>query len=143
MPHALALPLFGATRGLGLLHASEHGALLAVMAGVAYGLRRRRRVAAVVVSLGLITSSALLVHVSGGVIEAHFHFFVMIVVLALYEDWLPFLIAAGYVVVHHGVAGALDPHAVYNHPDAMAHPWKWALIHGGFVTAAGSSDHFL
>lgn len=135
--HALALPLFGATRGLGLLHASEHGALLAVMAGVAYGLRRRRRVAAVVVSLGLITSSALLVHVSGGVIEAHFHFFVMIVVLALYEDWLPFLIAAGYVVVHHGVAGALDPHAVYNHPDAMAHPWKWALIHGGFVTAAG------
>ena len=135
--HAIALPLFGATRGYGLLHALEHGLVLAVLAGTAYGLRRRRRLAAVVVSLGLITSSALLVHVSGGVIEAHFHFFVMIVVLALYEDWLPFLVAAAYVVVHHGLTGALDPHAVYNHPDAIAHPWKWALIHGGFVTAAG------
>ena len=135
--HAVALPLFGATQGYGPLHAIEHGAVLAALAAVAYGVRRRRRVAAVVVSLGLITSSALLVHASGGVIEAHFHFFVMIVVLALYEDWLPFLVAAGYVVVHHGLTGALDPHAVYNHPDAIAHPWKWALIHGAFVTAAG------
>ncbi|MCA1706096.1 MAG: hypothetical protein LC808_23680, partial [Actinobacteria bacterium] len=25
----------------------------------------------------------------------------------------------------------------YNHPDAVAHPWKWAAIHGGFVLAAG------
>ena len=135
--HAVALPLFGATRGYGTLHAIEHGAVLAAFVGIAYGVRRRRRVAAVVVSLGLITSSALLVHISGGVIEAHFHFFVMIVVLALYEDWLPFLVAAAYVVVHHGVAGALDAQSVYNHPDAIAHPWTWALIHGGFVAAAG------
>ncbi len=135
--HAVALPLFGLTQGYGLLHALEHGAVLAVLAALAHVVRRRRRLAAVVVAAGLITSSALLVHVSGGVIEAHFHFFVMIVVLALYEDWLPFLIAAAYVVVHHGVTGALNPHAVYNHPDAVAHPWKWALIHGAFVTAAG------
>jgi PAS domain S-box-containing protein len=33
--------------------------------------------------------------------------------------------------------GALDPSGVYNHPDAAAHPWKWAAIHGAFVTAAG------
>ena len=70
-------------------------------------------------------------------IEAHFHFFVMIVVLALYEDWLPFLMAAAYVVVHHGLTGAIAPHEVFNHPDALAHPWKWAAIHGAFVTAAG------
>ena len=57
--------------------------------------------------------------------------------LALYEDWLPFLVAAGYVVIHHGLMGALDPGGVYNHQDAIAHPWKWALIHGGFVVAAG------
>ena len=135
--HALALPVFGLITGYGLLHAAEHGALLAALAGVAHAVRRRQRLAAVVVSLGLITSSALVVHVSGGVIEAHFHFFVMIVVLALYEDWRPFLVAAGYVVVHHGLMGALDPYAVYNHADAVAHPWTWALIHGGFVTAAG------
>ncbi|HWC28016.1 MAG TPA: PAS domain S-box protein, partial [Solirubrobacteraceae bacterium] len=111
--------------------------VLAALAALAYAARRRSRLAAVAVSLGLITASALVVHVSGGVIEAHFHFFVMIVVLALYEDWVPYLLAAAYVIVHHGVTGALDPHAVYNHPDAIAHPWKWALIHGAFVTAAG------
>ena len=76
-------------------------------------------------------------HLWGGVIEAHFHFFVMVVVLSLYEDWLPFLLAAAYVVIHHGLTGALDPGSVYNHADAIAHPWKWAAIHGLFVTAAG------
>ncbi len=135
--HALSLPAFAALQGYGLGHSLAHNAVLPLIAGVAYIVRRRRRVAATVVSLGLITSSALLVHLSGGVIEAHFHFFVMIVVLSLYEDWVPFLVAAAYVVIHHGLAGTVAPHAVFNHPDALAHPWKWAAIHGAFVTAAG------
>jgi hypothetical protein len=84
-----------------------------------------------------VTSSAVLVHFSGGTIEAHFHFFVVVILLTLYEDWIPFLIAFGYVVVHHGLAGSLAPQSVYNHPDAIADPWKWALIHGAFVSAAG------
>ncbi len=86
--------------------------------------------------LGLITASAVIVHLSGGVVEAHFHFFVMIGVITLYQDWLPFGLALGYVVVHHGLLGALRPTDVYNHPAALQHPWKWALIHGGFVLAA-------
>lgn len=135
--HALVLPIFGALHGYGVVHSVAHSAVLPLIAAVAYLLRRRRRAAATLVSLGLITSSALLVHLSGGLIEAHFHFFVMIVVLALYEDWLPFLIAAAYVVIHHGLLGAIAPHEVFNHPDALAHPWKWAAIHGAFVTAAG------
>ena len=39
----------------------------------------RKRLAALFVAFGLISSSAVLVHLWGGVIEAHFHFFVMIV----------------------------------------------------------------
>ena len=35
-------------------------------------------------------ASALLVHLSGGRIELHFHFFVMMSVIVLYQDWLPF-----------------------------------------------------
>src|ERR687893_753607 len=95
--------------------------------------RRARSAAAV---LGLITASAVIVHLSGGVVEAHFHFFVMIGVITLYQDWLPFGLALGYVIVHHGLLGALRPTDVYNHPAAWQHPWKWALIHGGFVLAA-------
>ena len=32
--------------------------------------------------------------------------------------------------------GVLMPSAVYNHPAAIAHPWRWAAVHGGFVLAA-------
>ena len=87
-------------------------------------------------ALGLVTSSAVLVHLSGGTIEMHFHFFVMVGVLTLYQDWLPFLIAIGMVVGHHTVIGVLAPEDVYNHPSAIAHPFRWALVHGGFVLAA-------
>jgi diguanylate cyclase (GGDEF)-like protein/PAS domain S-box-containing protein len=103
-------------------------------------LEDHRRWAAVLVALGLATESALLVHIWRGAIEAHFLFFVMIVVLATYEDWLPFLVAAAYVLIHHGLVGVLDPSAVYNHPDAVAHPWKWAAIHAFFVMAAGAAS---
>ena len=81
----------------------------------------------------------MLVHLSGGVVEAHFHFFVMIGVLTLYQDWMAFLIAIGYVVAHHGIVGVIAPEQVYNHADAIAHPWRWAMIHGGFVLAASAA----
>ena len=87
-------------------------------------------------AIGLVTSSAVLVDLSGGVIEMHFHFFVMVGLLTLYQDWLPFLLAIGFVVLHHGVLGVIDPTAVYDHQAAIDNPVKWALIHGGFVLAA-------
>jgi diguanylate cyclase (GGDEF)-like protein/PAS domain S-box-containing protein len=86
------------------------------------------------------TCSAILVHLAGGLIEMHFHYFVMVAVVTLYQDWKPFLIAIGYVVLQHGVAGALAPSAVYNHQAAIDHPWQWAGVHGLFIlgmSAAG------
>ena len=135
--HVPALIMFGVARGYSVLHSVEEGMLVAVLAGVATVAKRRKRLAAAFVSLGLVTCSAVLVHLWGGVIEAHFHFFVVVVLLSLYEDWVPFLLAAAYVVLHHGLAGAIAPGSVYNHEDAVNHPWRWALIHGAFVTAAG------
>jgi len=138
--HAVGLTIFALAEHDSILHSFAHGAVIAAVATCAMAAHGNRRLAAAFVSVGLITSSALLVHIWGGVIEGHFHFFVMIALLALYEDWLPFLLAAAYVVVHHGLAGALDAHGVYNHPDAVQHPWKWALIHGAFVVAAGTAS---
>jgi hypothetical protein len=57
-------------------------------------------------------------------------------VITLYQDWLPFGLALGYVVVHHSVLGLLDPTGVFNHPAAQRAPLRWALIHGAFVLAA-------
>jgi diguanylate cyclase (GGDEF)-like protein/PAS domain S-box-containing protein len=134
---AVGLLIFSLAEGYSWLHSLLHPAALVPIGLIALLIQDRRRAASVLVSLGLITACALLVHTWHGAIEAHFLFFVTIMVLALYEDWMPFLVAVAYVVVHHGAMGALDPGGVYNHPDAIAHPWKWAVIHGGFVAAAG------
>lgn len=89
----------------------------------------------VIASFGLLSASGILVHLSGGLIEAHFHFFVMVALVALYQQWTPFLLSIFYVLLHHGVLGVLAPESVYNHPDAWMHPWKWAGIHALFVAA--------
>jgi hypothetical protein len=135
--HVVALPIFGVTQGFSVWHSLIESSPLLVIAVLAR-LTTNRRMAASLMAVGLLTSSAILVHLWHGAIEAHFHFFVMIPVLALYEDWIPFLLAVTYVAVHHGVAGAVNPDAVYNHGDAQDHPWKWAGIHGFFVAAAGA-----
>jgi diguanylate cyclase (GGDEF)-like protein len=69
------------------------------------------------------------VHLSSGFIESHFVFFVMVPVIALYEEWAAFGCGVAVVLVHHGVVGTVDPAQVYNHPDAWAHPWRFAVIH--------------
>jgi diguanylate cyclase (GGDEF)-like protein len=136
---AIGLTIFSTVQGFGLMHSFGHVAVLFPLGIAALLIERNRRLAAALVSIGLISGAAALVHVWHGAIEAHFLFFVTIVLLALYEDWVPFLLAAAYVVLHHGVAGAIDSSAVFNHPDAIANPWKWAGIHGAFVAAAGAA----
>ena len=137
--HAALLPIYSGLRGDGLLHALAEGALPGVFAALASVLRgdARRGEAAAAVALGLLTCSAVVVHVSDGLIEAHFHFFVVMVALTLYESWHTFLLAAAYVAVHHGLAGVLAPDAVFSHPAAQAAPWTWAAVHAGFIAAAG------
>jgi PAS domain S-box-containing protein len=134
--HVVGIPLFGIVQGYGVGHSLFEGSLIAAPALLA-SFDTNRKLRAGLVSVGLLTSSAVLVHLSGGYIEAHFHFFVMIVVLTLYEDWLPFLMAVAYVALHHGLGGALDPDSVFNHAAGRANPWTWAGIHALFVSGAG------
>src|SRR5258706_341440 len=119
-----------------VLHTLGEGLLVASSALLAGRRRFKRTVRASLVALGLISSSAIFVHLSGGYIELHFHFFVMLVFLALYQDWLPFGLAILYVAVHHGVLGVLWPREVYNHAAAIDAPWTWAGIHAFFVLFA-------
>ncbi|HEV2723842.1 MAG TPA: EAL domain-containing protein [Thermoleophilaceae bacterium] len=137
--HVVGLTAFGLTTGQSLPHVLGEGAVIALAAWVAGSQRVGTKLRVASASFGLITSSAVLVHLSGGLIESHFHFFVMIGLLTLYQDWTPYLLAIGYVVLHHGVGGVLAPESVYNHPDAVAHPWRWALVHAAFVLAASAT----
>jgi len=137
--HAIALPAYGLVRGYAPLHVLLESGVVAAAAAFASWSPAGRTLRSAVSTLGLVTSSAVLVHLSGGYIEAHFHFFVVLGLITLYQSWVPFLLAIGYVVVHHGVLGTLVPSAVYNHPDALAEPWKWSLVHSAFVVAASGA----
>jgi diguanylate cyclase (GGDEF)-like protein len=97
------------------------------------GLGRKGQAAAT--TLSLMAVSVALVHLWSGITEAHFIFFVMIGVVSLYQDWVPYGIALLVVTAHHGILGTLYPHAVYSH-SAQANPWLWAGIHAAFVLAA-------
>ena len=135
--HAAGLAVFAVLRGNTVAHSLLEGCLVGAFALAAVAGGRGRRFQAVAVSLGLMVASAVLVHLWDGRTEAHFHFFVMVYILALYEDWLPFGLSFGFVVIHHGVMGALNPSDVYYAADAIAHPWRWAIVHGVFILGAG------
>ena len=131
----LALILFAWTQGHGQVAAAV---ILAAVGGplliaVHSGLGRRPRSMAATASL--MAASVALVHIWSGVTESHFGFFVMIGVVSLYQDWIPYGIALVVVTLHHGVIGTLYPHAVFGH-QAEADPWLWAGIHAAFVLAA-------
>jgi len=88
--------LVGETRGHGLIEA----AIVVAPALIATPARLGRTARSVAACVGLVTSSVILVHLSGGYIELHFHFFVMVALMAIYQKWMPFVVSIAYVVAH-------------------------------------------
>jgi two-component system, sensor histidine kinase and response regulator len=83
-----------------------------------------------VIAVAQMLMSALIIHVTGGRIESHFHVFGSLAFLAFYRDW-PVLISASIVVaLDHFLRGMFLPQSVYGvaTPDA----WRW-LEHTGWV----------
>jgi signal transduction histidine kinase len=99
-------------------------------------LIRGRRPSSFFVTAGLVYSSAALVWVTNGSIEAHFHFFVIIGFIALYQDWVPFLWNIVFTVLSHGLGSWFQRDLMFNHPAAQNDPWLWSAIHGVAVLAA-------
>jgi diguanylate cyclase (GGDEF)-like protein len=131
---ALALPIMALLVGRGLVHGLLEATpvfLLGVAARQVDGTR-----GAVLATIAITTGIAIVVHLSNGSIEAHFLYFVAVGVIALYQSWKPFLTAVGFVVLQHGVMGAVAPTTVYNHPAAVGNPWLWAGIHGAILLSA-------
>ena len=139
LAHVVAVPIYGLIQGEAFAHTLSEAGIVAVLAFGAWSRHLGSTTRSVMATVGLVSSSAILTHFSGGLIEMHFHFFVMVAVIALYQSWVPFLIALGFVVLHHGIGGQLFAESVYNHPSAVNDAWKWALIHGGFILAESAA----
>src|SRR4051794_35573825 len=131
--HVVGLFVYGLARGYPAWHMCIDTLPIATFGAAACVTTRSRRFRACMVALGLLSSSAVLVHLSGGSTEAHFHFFMMVTVLATYEEWFPYLLAILFVLVHHGLMGVIAPRSVYDHASAVSDPWKWAAIHALFI----------
>jgi len=82
------------------------------------------------VAVGQSLMGALLIHLSGGRIETHFHIFGSLALLAFYRDWRVLLTSSAVVVLDHLVRGHAWPRSVYG--VLAADPWRWAE-HAGWV----------
>ncbi len=133
----LLIALYSALSGYGAWHTALEACTVAAGALVASMPQLGRRARMLACSFGLLTAAAMGVHVSGGVTEAHFSFFVVVVLLTLYEDWTVFVLAVIYTLVHHGLLGTFAPEDVF--VTHGTNPWGWAAIHAVFVAAAGAA----
>jgi two-component system sensor histidine kinase/response regulator len=74
--------------------------------------------------------SSLLIHLTGGRIETHFHVFGSLAFLAYYRDWRVLIPATIVVAVDHAVRGIYFPQSVFG--ILTASPWRW-VEHAGWV----------
>ena len=83
-----------------------------------------------VVATGQVLTSALLIHLTGGRIETHFHVFGSLAFLAFYRDWKVLIPATVYVAADHFLRGVYFPQSVYG--IVTPEPWRW-LEHAWWV----------
>jgi signal transduction histidine kinase/DNA-binding response OmpR family regulator len=83
-----------------------------------------------VIAAGQIITSALLIHLTGGRIETHFHVFGSLAFLAMYRDWKVFIPATAVAAVDHFARGIYFPQSVFG--VLTASPWR-GLEHIGWV----------
>jgi two-component system sensor histidine kinase/response regulator len=67
--------------------------------------------------------SSLLIHLSGGRIETHFHVFGSLAFLAFYRDWRVLVPATIVVAADHALRGIFFPQSVFG--ILTASPWRW------------------
>jgi len=72
--------------------------------------------------------SALLIHLTGGRIETHFHVFGSLAFLAFYRDWRVLLTATLVVATEHFLRGILWPESVYG----IVNPEWWRFLEHAF-----------
>ena len=77
---------------------------------------------------------ALLIHLTGGRIETHFHVFGSLAFLAFYRDWRVLVPATIVVALDHLLRGIFWPQSVYG--VLVASEWRW-LEHAAWVRVRG------
>src|SRR3954463_11750643 len=135
--HLVLLPAFAVTQGWSFVEGWLFDAVPAAFGAAACSGKLSRAARSSLCAIALLSCSAVLVVAWHGTSEAHFHYFLMVGALALYEEWWAYLLAIGFVVLQHGLMGVVAGHSVFNHGH---NPWRWAAIHGVFVAGLAVSN---
>jgi hypothetical protein len=72
--------------------------------------------------------SALLIHLTGGRIETHFHVFGSLGILAFYRDWTVLVTATVVIAADHLIRGVVWPESVYG----IVNPEWWRFLEHAF-----------
>ena len=83
-----------------------------------------------VIAVAQMLASALLIHLSGGRIETHFHVFGSLAFLSFYRDWRVLVTGTLVVALDHILRGLYWPESIYGM--AFGAEWRW-LEHAGWV----------
>ncbi|WP_439631769.1 response regulator [Gemmata sp.] len=82
-----------------------------------------------VIAAGQMLTGALLIHLTGGRLETHFHVFGSLALLSFYRDWRVLVTASLVAAGDHFVRGLAWPESIYGGP---AGAWRW-VEHIGWV----------
>ncbi|MBY0494582.1 MAG: hypothetical protein K2Y23_10230 [Cyanobacteria bacterium] len=83
-----------------------------------------------VIAVAQMLMGALLIHLTGGRIETHFHVFGSLAFLAFYRDWRVLIPATIVVALDHMLRGLFWPQSVYG--VLVASEWRW-VEHAAWV----------
>lgn len=93
-----------------------------------------------VIAVGQMLDSALLIHLSGGRIETHFHIFGSLAFLGFYRDWKVLISASTVVALDHYFRGVYWPQSVYGVMTASPFRWfehtAWVVFEDIFIALA-------
>jgi methyl-accepting chemotaxis protein len=113
-----------------------------MISGVVAGIATSRRGRSISVSIGLLLAADALVQSGGGLIDLHFHFFVVIALIGLYQDGATFALALVLIAAQHLGVGSFAPQLVFGEHEHLSGPGVLgrALLHLGFVLAMSAAQ---
>ncbi len=106
------------------------GGIIAILPIVFAFTRPGTKLSRYTIAVSQMLFSALLIHLTGGRIETHFHVFGSLAFLAFYKDWKVLLIATPIVALDHFIRGLYYPQSVFG--VFVVSEWRW-LEHTAWV----------
>lgn len=112
---------------------------LVVVVALAVALRAPTRLVGMSASaIALLSCSAGLIAMSGGLPATHFHIFLAIGVISLYQSWQVLLLGLAFVFTELGVIGLVEADAIYENANVALSGWAGLMIDALLVVGAAA-----